>query len=74
MYIKKEISIVITEEEREILKKAREILMAFEDESSSEDENVLQEMYDEYVKCICYQDALPTSVDLLTTILGENDK
>ena len=73
MYIKKEISIVITEEEREILKKAREILMTFEDESLSEDENVLQEMYDEYTKCMCYQDALPTTVDLLTTILGDGD-
>lgn len=73
MHIKREINIVITDEEREILNKARKILMAFEDESSSEDENVLQEMYDEYIKCMCYQDALPTTVDLLTTILGDGD-
>ena len=73
MYIKREISIVITDEEREILKKAREILMNFESECSSADENALQEMYDEYTKCVYYQDALPTTVDLLTTIVGEED-
>ena len=73
MYIKREISIVITDEEREILKKALEILMNFESESSSADENVLQEMYDEYTDCVDHQMALPTAVDLLTVIVGDND-
>ena len=40
MYIKRDINIVVTDEEREILKKALEILMEFESESSSADENV----------------------------------
>lgn len=73
MYIKREISIVITEEEREILKKAREILMNFESECSGSDEELLQDMYDKYADCVYYQGALPTTVDLLTTILGDND-
>jgi hypothetical protein len=73
MYIKREINIVITDEEREILDKAREILMAFEDECSSADENALQEMYDDYTDCVDHQYALPTAIDLLTTILGDDD-
>lgn len=74
MYIKREINIVITDEEREILNKAREILMTFEDECSSADEHTLQDMYDEYIDCIEHQMALPTAIDLLTTILGDNDE
>lgn len=73
MYIKREINIVITDEEREILNKAREILMTFEDECSSADEHTLQDMYDEYTDCVEHQMALPTAIDLLTTILGDND-
>lgn len=73
MYIKREINIVITDEEREILNKAREILMTFEDECSSADKNTLQEMYDELTACVEHQMALPTAIDLLTTILGDDD-
>ena len=73
MYIKREINIVITDEEREILNKARDILMTFEDECSSADEYALQEMYDEITDCVEYQMALPTAIDLLTTILGDDD-
>ena len=73
MYIKRETNIVITGEEREILDKARDILMTFEDECSSADENTLQDMYDELTDCVEYQMALPTAIDLLTTILGDND-
>ena len=73
MYIKREINIVITDEEREILEKARDILMTFEDECSVADENALQEMYDECTDCVDHQMALPTAIDLLTTILGDND-
>ena len=71
MYIKREINIVITDEEREILNKAREILMTFEDECSSADEHTLQAMYDEYTDCVEHQMALPTAIDLLTVIVGE---
>ena len=73
MNIKRETNIVITGEEREILDKARDILMTFEDECSSADENTLQDMYDELTDCVEYQMALPTAIDLLTTILGDND-
>ena len=73
MYIKRDVNIVITDEEREILNKAREILMTFEDECSSADEHTLQDMYDEYTDCVEHQMALPTAIDLLTTILGDND-
>ena len=73
MYIKREINIVITDKEREILYAAREILRDFESESSCDDENDLQEMYEEYTDCVSYQMALPTAVDLLTTILGDDN-
>ena len=73
MYIKREINIVITEEEREILNEARNILMTFEDECSIADEHTLQDMYEEYTECVEHQTALPTAIDLLTTILGDND-
>jgi hypothetical protein len=71
MYIKRDINIVITDEEREILNKARDILMTFEDECSSADENTLQAMYDEITNCFEHQMALPTAIDLLTAILGD---
>ena len=73
MYIKREINIVITDEEREILNKARNILMTFEDECSSADEHTLQDMYEEYTDYVEHQTALPTAIDLLTTILGDED-
>ena len=73
MYIKRETSIVVTDEEREILKQALEILMEFESESSSADEHLLQDMYDEYTDCVDHQMALPTAVDLLTVIVGEDN-
>ena len=73
MYIKRDISIVVTDEEREILKQALEILMEFESESSSADECILQDMYEEYTDCVDHQFALPTAVDLLTVIVGEDN-
>ena len=72
MYIKRETKMTITDEEREILNRAREILMDFENESSVTDENILQEMYEEYVTQT-HNTALPTAIDLLTIILGDND-
>lgn len=63
---------VITDKEREILKKAREILMDFENESSLDDDDALQYMYEEYIPQT-HNTALPTAIDLLTTILGDND-
>lgn len=72
MYIKRETNIVITDEEREILERAKDILLTFEDEISVDDGNALQEMYDEYTDCVEHQTALPTAIDLLTVILGDN--
>ena len=63
--------IKLTNEEERILRRAREILLNFEDESSSKDENVLQEMYDEYIPFVDHQAALPTAIDLLTVIVGD---
>lgn len=65
--------IKLTDEEEQTLKQAREILIKFENESSSQDENVLQEMYDAYTDCVDHQTALPTAIDLLTVIVGDFD-
>lgn len=74
MYIKyAQPTINLTDEEECILRQAREILLAFEDESSCQDENVLQEKYDKYTSCIEHQRALPTAIDLLTVIVGDTD-
>ena len=73
MYIKRETNIVITDEEREILNEARAILLTFEDECSVADGNALQDMYNEVTDYIDHQTALPTAIDLLTTILGDDD-
>ena len=63
--------IKLTNEEEQTLRRAKEILVKFENESSSQDENVLQEMYDAYTDCVDHQMALPTAVDLLTVIVGD---
>ena len=65
--------IKLTDEEEHILRQAKEILIKYESESSSQDENVLQEMYDAYTDCVDHQMALPTAVDLLTVIVGDID-
>ena len=65
--------IKLTEEERNTLRQALEILMHFEMESKSQDESVLQELYEEYTDCVDHQMALPTAVDLLTVIVGEDN-
>lgn len=63
--------IKLTNEEEKVLRRAREILLNFEEESSSKDENVVQEMYDAYIPFVDHQAALPTAIDLLTVIVGE---
>ena len=65
--------IKLTNEEEKVLRRAREILLNFEEESSSKDENVVQEMYDAYIPFVAHQAALPTAIDLLTVIVGEED-
>ena len=73
MYIEKETNIIITNEKREILEKARKILLTFEDENSVVEEYALQDKYDEFTSCVEHQMALPTAIDLLTVILGDYD-
>ena len=74
MYIKyTKAKIELTHEEENTLRRALQILIDFESKSSSQDENVLQELYDEYTNCIDHQMALPTAVDLLTVIVGDID-
>lgn len=74
MYIQKEISIHLTDEEHKILDQAREILMTFENESSSHDDDLLQNLYEDYVGYTAHEVALTTAIDLLTTILGDMDE
>lgn len=74
MYIQKEISIHLTDEEHKILDRAREILMTFENESSVQDDNLLQGLYEDYVGYTAHENALTTAIDLLTTVLGDMDE
>ena len=68
MKIVKTVRVELTEEEREILTQAQEILMDFESSCSSEDDNLLQEMYEERVGYSSDM-AIATSIDLFDTIL-----
>ena len=52
------------------MNKARKILMDFESESSIDDDDALQYMYEEFITRT-HSTALPTAIDLLTTILGD---
>lgn len=74
MYIQKAISIHLTDEEHQILDQAREILATFENESSSQDGNLLQDLYDDYIGYPAHDVALTTAIDLLTVILGDMDE
>ena len=65
--------IKLTDEEKRILKQAKEILMLFEDECTSKDENVVQELYEDYTCWVERQTALSTTIDLLTVIVGDTD-
>lgn len=70
MKIVKTVTIEITEEEREILQKAQDILMKFEDRATASDEETLQDMYEQKVDGYEHDFALPTAIDLLDTILN----
>lgn len=65
--------IKLTDEEEKVLRRALEILINFESESTSKDDCFLQDMYEEYTDCVDHQFALPTAVDLLTVIVGDID-
>lgn len=70
MKIVQTVTIELTKEEREILQKAHDILMNFEDKSTILDEKTLQHMYEQKVDGYKHGFALPTAIDLLDTILN----
>ena len=70
MKIVKTVSIELTEEERDILKEAQDILMTFEDRATASDEETLQDMYEQKVNGYEHDFALPTAIDLLDVILN----
>ena len=70
MKIVKTVSIELTEEERDILKEAQDILMTFEDRAIASDEETLQDMYEQKVDGYEHDFALPTAIDLLDVILN----
>ena len=70
MKIVKSVNIELTEEEREILQKAQDILMTFENWATASDEETLQDMYEQKVDGYEHDLALPTAIDLLDTILN----
>ena len=69
MKIVKTVSIELTEEERDILKEAQDILMTFEDRATASDEETLEEMYNQKLGGYPHDYALPTAIDLLDVIL-----
>ena len=75
MYVKRKVYVELTSEEREILKNARDILQEFENFSSSEQDNDLQELYENYLEYNTHDYALPTAIDLISMIIekGEED-
>ena len=70
MKIVKTVSIELTEEERDILKEAQDILMTFEDRATASDEEALQDIYEQKVDGYEHDFALPTAIDLLDVILN----
>ena len=75
MLVKKKLYVELTQEEKEILKKAQEILIEFENFSTTEQEEDLQALYDDFVDYYDHDYALPTAIDLIGAILekGETD-
>lgn len=70
MKIVKTVNIELTNEGREILQKAQNILMNFENRATASDEEILQDMYMQRVNGYGHKFALPTAIDLLDTILN----
>ena len=75
MFVGKRLYVELTKEEKETLTKAKEILMDFENFSTSEQEEDLQAVYDHYIDYRDHDYALPTAIDFLGAILevGEVD-
>lgn len=75
MKVKKKLYVELTQEERETLTRALDILACFEENCRVEEEEDLQALYDSHVDYIDHEYALPTAIDLIGAILetGEND-
>ena len=73
MKVKKKVCVELTNEEREILKKAQDILADFEAQSPVEHEEDLQALYENFVDHIDHDFALPTAIDLIGAILDKGD-
>ena len=73
MKVKKKLYVELTKEEREILKKAQDILVDFEAYSSSEEEEDLQALYDNHIAHFDHDFALPTAIDLIGAILDTEE-
>ena len=73
MLVGKRLYVELTKEEKETLTKAKEILMDFENFSTTEQENDLQDLYDQYVDYVDHNYALPTAIDLINAILEKGE-
>ena len=70
MKIVKTVKVELTDEERDILQEAQNILMAFESMATASEEETLQDMYEQNVDGYEHDFALPTAIDLLDAILN----
>ena len=73
MDVKRKVYVELTSEEKEILTKARDILQEFENFSSSEQDNDLQELYESHLAYNTHDYALPTAIDFISMIIQEGE-
>ena len=73
MYVKKKVYVELTKEEKDTLKKAQEILIDFENFSSTEQNNDLQDLYENYVDHYVHDYALSTAIDFIGAILEKGE-
>ena len=73
MIVKKKLYVELTQEEKDTLKKAHAILIDFENFSTSEQEEDLQAVYDQYINYYDHDYALPTAIDLIGAILEKGE-
>ena len=73
MLVRKRLYVELTQEEKETLTKAKEILQDFENFSTSEQEEDLQTMYDQYIDYYNHGYALPTAIDLISMLIEKGE-
>jgi hypothetical protein len=69
MELKKELRLTMTKEQEQVLKKAVDILTDMELDMESEELDLIQEKYDEELDYIPHDQALPTAIDYIGTLL-----